>query len=128
MSDTTTAICGADEAGATRPASFFQTPKPETARWMQFVRGQNGEKNMTDPTDAAYDAIARLIVESRRAGIDDADTLRAAINAAIGCYRAIHGTAAAPYAKRMTDALAAAEVDRICDLDARLIGPARGTA
>jgi hypothetical protein len=83
---------------------------------------------MTDPTDASYDAIARLIVEARRAGFDDADTLCAAVNAAIGAYRAIHGPAAAPHAKRMTDALAAAEAARICDLDARLIGPARGTA
>jgi len=81
-----------------------------------------------NPTDAALDAIARLIVEARHAGFDDADTLRAALNAGIMAYRQIHGTAAAPHAKRMTDALAAAEAARICDLDARLIGPAHGTA
>ena len=83
---------------------------------------------MTDPTDAAYDAIARLIVEARHAGHDDAETLCAAVNAAIGCYSALHGPAAAPHAKAMTEALAAAEAARINDLDARLIGPARGTA
>jgi len=79
-------------------------------------------------TDLAFDAMAQIIVEARREGIDDADTALALVNAAIGTYREIYGGSVAPYARRLTLLLAEAEAARICDLDARLIGEAQGTA
>lgn len=84
---------------------------------------------MTDTTHgAALDALSALLVEARRQGHDDGDTAAAAVVAALAVWAHVHGPNAARLSADLRRAFARAEAARIDDLDARLIGEARGTA
>ena len=77
-------------------------------------------------TRLALDALARLMVEARAEGLDDAETAVAAVSAAAAVYE--HATGRAGFARQARRALAQAEALRLLELDARLIGAARGSA